>query len=76
MVTLRVSPWEYSSIRKNAYDLTEGEFIQWMLEKWPFLINHQYEQIDIVVDYENGSPASVWDSVASPHYVLVFRSHS
>lgn len=71
--TLHVTPWEYSAIVKNAADKTEGEFIQWMLERWPFLRDHLYEQIEVVVDYGNGTPASVWSTI-EPSYVLVFRS--
>jgi hypothetical protein len=73
MATLRVSPWDYSAIRKNAYDKTEAEFIGWMLEKWPFLRDHLYEEIEVVVDYENGDEPSVWDTV-KPRYILSIRS--
>ena len=71
MPILRVSPWEFSSIRKNANDLTPGEFDEWMLAKWPHLRNHFFEQVDIVVDYENGTPPAVWETVERPVYILV-----
>jgi len=73
MSTLRVSPWEYSAIRKNGEDLTEAELIGWKLEKWPFLRDHLYEEIEVVVDFENGDEPSVWDTV-QPHYILSIRS--
>ena len=73
MATLRVSPWEYSAIRKNGNDLTEAEFIGWMLEKWPFLRDHLYEEIEVVVDFENGDEPFVWDTV-QPRYILSIRS--
>lgn len=66
---LTVSPWEYSAIVKNANDLTPGEFIEWMLEKFPFLGRHVYQQIDIVVDYGNGAKAWRWSTTA-PTFVL------
>ena len=67
--TLHVTPWEFSAIRKNAYDLTEPEFIAWMLEKWPFLRNYRdpvtgvFEEIKVVVDWTE-----------APSYVLSLRS--
>jgi hypothetical protein len=67
--TLHVTPWEFSAIRKNAYDLTEDDFIQWMLEKWPFLRNYRdpltgkFEEITVVVDWEE-----------PPSYILSIRS--
>ena len=73
MATLRVSPWDYSAIRKNANDKTEVEFIGWVLEKWPFLRDHLSEEIKVVVDYENGDDPSVWDTI-QPHYILSIRS--
>jgi hypothetical protein len=73
MATLRVSPWEYSAIRKNANDMTEAEFVVWMLGKWPFLSEHRYEEIEVVVDYENGDAPSVWDTI-QPSYILSIRS--
>ena len=73
MATLSVSPWEYSAIRKNANDKTEAEFVAWMLEKWPSLRDHLYEEIELVVDYENGDEPSVWDTI-QPRYVLAIRT--
>jgi hypothetical protein len=72
MATLRVSPWEYSTIRKNANDQTEAEFIGWMLEKWPHLSDHLYEKIEVVVDYGTGDEPVVWDTI-HPHYILSIR---
>ena len=73
--TLHVTPWEFSAIRKNAYDLTEQEFISWMLEKWPFLRNYRdpvtgvFEEIKVVVDWTAEESPS-----ATPSYVLSLRS--
>jgi hypothetical protein len=67
--TLHVTPWEFSAIRKHANDLTEDEFIQWMLENWPFLRNYRdpltgkFEEIKVIVDWE-----------AQPSYILSIRS--
>lgn len=67
--TLHVTPWEFSAIRKNAYDLTEDDFIQWMLEKWLFLRNYRdpltgkFEEITVIVDWE-----------AQPSYILSIRT--
>ena len=72
--TLRVTPWEYSAIRKNAADKTEGEFISWMLENYPFLRAHLYEQIDLVVDYENGNATATWNTLEFNKYILSIRS--
>ena len=72
--TLRVTPWEYSAIRKNAADKTEGEFISWMLESYPFLRAHLYEQIDLVVDYKNGDATATWNTLEFSKYILSFRS--
>lgn len=74
MATLRVSLWEYSSIVKNARDLTGDEFLRWALEKWPSLGEHLHERIDIVVDHGDGTPAVAWQSVVFPAFVLAFQS--
>jgi hypothetical protein len=71
---LRVTPWEYSGIMKNAADKTEGEFVEWLLEKYPVLHNHLFEIIEVVVDYENGSDPAVWQTVDFSSYVLDFRT--
>lgn len=70
---LRVTPWEYSAIRKNAADKTEGEFIQWMLDSWPFLRQHLYEPINVIVDYENGEATAVWNTIEFSKYILSIR---
>jgi len=71
MPTLRVSPWDYSSIVKNGHDMTEGEFVEWVLSKWPNLRDHLYEKIEVEVDI--GVPPVVWQTIQLPTYVLVLR---
>lgn len=72
MATLRVSPWEYSEIRKNANDKTEIEFIGWVLEKWPFLVEHLREEIEVVVDWGSGDEPT-GESI-QPRYILSIRT--
>jgi hypothetical protein len=73
MAKLRVSPWEYSAIRKNAFDMTEGEFVRWMLEKWPLLSNHAFEPIDIVVDWGSGAIPTGEAVPSNKGYILSIR---
>jgi hypothetical protein len=71
MATLSVSPWEYGEIRKNAADKTEAEFIGWALGKWPWLADHMYENIDVVVDW-GGGEVPTGEAISSA-YILSIR---
>jgi hypothetical protein len=73
MATLRVSPWDYGAIRKNAQDMTEGEFVAWMLERWPSLRDHAYESVDVVVDWGGGGEPTGEAIPPRPSYILSFR---
>ena len=71
MATLSVSPWEYGEIRKNAADKTEAEFIDWVLVRWPFLLDHLGEEIKVVVDWGGGGVPT--GEAISPAYILSIR---
>jgi len=51
--------------------MTEGEFVEWVLSKWPNLRDHLYEKIEVEVDI--GVPPVVWQTIQLPTYVLVLR---
>jgi hypothetical protein len=73
MATLRVSPWDYSTIRKNAKDKTEDEFATWMLEKWPDLRNHVSEQVEVEVDWGGGAEPTGEVIPSRASYILSIR---
>ena len=78
MPILRVSPWEFSSLRKNANDLTPSEFHEWLFARYPYLRNlpletHDAVEIKVVVDWESDAPPAVLETAELPTYVLVLK---